>query len=370
LKNISVNIIVNRDRGCHNLLRGTISWLFSLKENYLPKGTINEVIVTCSDTEQARTKVMLKPLEKEGITTKVIPKKSIDVDKAESRNNMMKQSTNNLILFLDPTQLIGSTARGYIQRVLQGKIMKSIETILVTEPMRIGAITLSEEQSLLTSIYLFPASKIITYNEPKEYQIINRQPFLFYNDYPNIIWIDYIPPMFYRATYPKKLTEETRKRLNFHRQALVLRDDSKEIIPHVASLSLDFSRMSSIQTYPEDYAYPYNFPHTKVEPYFVTYKKRGIYKDAFATMRFPNPYEIRPIIKVFFYGSNSFIHYSNQKLRYYLPDQYAKLKEEIRNKPRLYQYAQDKGVYVFPVRGPKSLFYQMEPVYDLINPKE
>jgi len=361
---ISVNIIVNRERGCHNLLRGTISWLTALKNNYLPEGAIDEVLVACSKSEFVRTKKMLIPIKEQGIRVEVIPKENVDIDKAETRNNLMRVSRNNLILFLDPTILIGSTARLYIQQVVEGKLMKKSNEVLVTKNLKIGLVDLSGKFS---SLHMLSTTRAISFIEPKPYQTINNHPLLFYNLYPDNLWIDYIPPVLRNAKYPERLdAPEKRVGLSTTRQTFVRNVEDEELEQIICSLSLDFSRISSTYLYLEDYIEE----HTTIEPYHTTYKTSGKVYACNITLRYPNPYEIQPILKRLFYGSDAFMHYMNYRLNLYLSNTYSDIIVDINRRPRLYQYGHDEGLFDFPHDGDNSLFAEMPRVYDSINPKE
>lgn len=361
MKRISANIIVNRERGGHNLLRATIAWLIKTRE-YVGEENMPEAIIACSKSEFVRTKVMIKPLINMGMDCKVIPKSNEDVDRAETRNELMRYSNHQLILSLDPTILIGNTIKGYLKRAVEGKILKKINDVLYTDQMKIGMFNTAEHAA---SQHMLSTSKVVVYEEPLRYQLLTRLPVLFHNIQPTLLWTNYIPPIFKNATYPERLTPEKKKEAVLHRQMLVLTTDD-DFNSHVCSLSIDFSRTASLYFYLEDYI----ASHTTIEPYFKVYKKRGTYKDAYLTLRYPNPYEIKFLIKTLFYGSDSFMHYTNYRLRYYLPNLYNTIMTEVGRRPRLYQYAQDEGLYVFPYDGENSLFAKLDPIYDLINPKE
>jgi len=361
-RKMSIITTVNRDKGTHNLIKYTTSWIYDLVTNRLPENCITEIFVFCSKSEHKRLKKILSILEDIGIRTVIISESSKKIDTSESLNSLMDFTSNDWILHLNPSILYSSITRGFIERVINKTLLKKEDEILSTINLKIAMIDLKKTFSSLHMLYTARTLSIIDTKTT-----FNTVPLIF--NKTKMKWIDYVPKQFkdlssFPTKIQKEFTNNNTSLINIERQKLVLHNE-QEIPKHknfASSLSLDFSRVASPYFYLEDYL----SSMSKIVPYHVIYNTHGIVEIKIGDInlgkiRYPNPYEIRPIIKTLFMGSDAFMHYLNYRLSSYKSQDYYHILQESNRIPKIYSYGmKDEGLFVFPFKGENSIFTEIK----------
>jgi len=358
--NISVNIISSKERGSQKLLVGTISWLEKTLD-YIGEENIGEVLIACEKLDEKLTNKTLEPIKERGIKTRVIT--SNNVYNASTRNKLMKMSSGNVIMFLDPNILIGYHSRLLIKDLIYNFDSYSSNTVLLTRSIKMGMIDLDKNFATLHPIN---TSRLIHLKEDISMTILQQHPLLFFNLYPTIKWINYNHPTLKSKSLSKYLPKKIFKYINHldtNRQ--LLHNDEDPINGILCSLSIDVSRISSNFTYVEDYL-SYN---TTLLPYTKSYRDIRIVNTPHGKLRYPNPIEMMDVITKYFYGSESFFHYFDYPTYFHKSQdlnrdtwlQHKKFETEIKPKPKIHDYSDDVIPHDFPIDGEKSIFKEREP---------